>query len=107
MPKNNNPEGKGGFKDNPQNRNPGGWKGEDSISYCYNLLLRLSIEDFKKYTPETMAQEIAYQAIKEASSDLPYLKEVTDRTEGKARQAIDHTSGGDKITQPPISWEKN
>ena len=29
---NRNPEGKGGFGDNPQNRNPGGWKKEESIS---------------------------------------------------------------------------
>ena len=103
----NNPTGMGGFGDNPQNKANGRWKKEDSISYNYNHLLSLSLDELKEYKPVTVAQKIAYEAIKEASSELLYLKEVTDRTEGKAPQAVDHTSGGDKITQPPISWEKN
>jgi len=100
----NNPTGKGGFGDNPQNKANGRWKKEDSISYNYNHLLSLSLNELKEYKPVTVAQKIAYEAIKEASSELLYLKEVTDRTEGKAPQAIDHTSGGEKVNIPLIEW---
>lgn len=94
-----NPTGKGGFGDNPQNRNPGGWKSEDSISYNYNKLIRMSVEDIKKWlvdNPEskrTMAQELAYNAVIQARKDLSYLKEITDRTEGKAQQTLVHEGG--------------
>ena len=85
-----NPTGKGGFKERPQDRASGRWKKEDSISYQYNMLLRLSKSAFKKWLedhPEdqrTMAQEIAFNAVSEAMSDFKYLTEVTDRTEGKS-----------------------
>src|SRR5690554_6238553 len=91
-----NPEGKGGFGDNPQNRNPGGWKKEDSISYQYNFLLRLTVEQFKQWEKEhpenkrTVAQGLAYSAVLKARKELNYLKEVTDRTEGRPKQPIEH-----------------
>lgn len=95
-PKNNNPTGKGGFKDNPQNRNANGrWNSEDSISYQYNKLVRMPVNEFKKWLdkyPEqerTVAQELAYNAIVKARKDIKYLIEVTNRTEGTAKQSID------------------
>jgi hypothetical protein len=36
----------------------------------------------------TMAQQIAFEAILRARKDYKYLTEVTDRTEGKARQIL-------------------
>jgi len=97
-----NPTGKGGFKDNPQNKANGRWTKETSISYNYNYLIRLRQSEFEKFKPQTIAQELAYNAILEAKGDLPYLKEVTDRTEGKAIQAIDHTTDGEKINQVTV-----
>ncbi len=100
---NRNPNGKGGFSDNPQNRNPGGWKKEDSYSYQLNLMDRMTVKDFKNWLndhPEdkrTMAQEKAYNAQLKSRKELMWLKEVTDRTEGKASQAIDITSNGETI----------
>lgn len=85
-----------GFDKHPENRSDGGWKKEDSISYQYNMLIRLSIDKFKKWlidNPEdkrTMAQELAYQAVLNARKNIQYLKEVTDRIEGKAKQSIEH-----------------
>jgi len=105
---NRNPTGKGGFQDHPELRSDGGWKKEDSIGYQYNYLMRLTINDFKKWltdNPEderTMAQELAYQAMLQARKDLAYLKEVTDRTEGKPKQSTDFTSGGKPIELPLI-----
>lgn len=98
-----NPTGKGGFADNPQNRSDGGWRKEDSIGYQYRMLQRLTIEELEKWIDEhpksirTVAQDLAYKALIKAQKELPYLKEVTDRSEGKAPQSMDITSGGEPI----------
>jgi len=103
----NNPLGKGGFAENPQNRSRGTWSKDTSISYWYNYLIRLDIEAFRDFQPGTMAQELAYAAVLEAKEELAYLKEVTDRTEGKASQAIDVTSDGNELKQTIIKWGDN
>lgn len=103
-----NPNGKGGFGENPHHRNPGGWDKTGSISYQYNLLMRLKPDELKDYEPTTVAQEIALARIKAArSSDkgLNDTKEVTDRTEGKAPQSMDITSGGERL--PTVIIENN
>lgn len=94
-----NPEGKGGFGDHPENRNPGGWDKTQSISYQYNRLMRLPFEELKNFQPETVAQKIALQRVRTAITNegLQDTKEITDRTEGKAPQSIDVTSGGEQI----------
>lgn len=103
-----NPTGKGGFGDNPQNRNPGGWKKDQSISYQYNFLIRLKVDEFREWLQEhpenerTMAQELAYQAVLKARKELNYLREITDRIEGKPSQSTDITSGGKPIENPLI-----
>jgi len=98
-PQKRNPTGKGGFGDNPENRNPGGWKKEDSISYQYNKLMRLPWAEFLAFKPETAAQKIAFKRITMAitSEGLHDTKEITDRTEGKAPQSIDVTTNGDSV----------
>lgn len=101
----NNPNGRGGFGDNPQNRANGRWSKDTSISYWYNHLIRLDLKEFNDFEPTTMAQNLAYQAVKESLNELNYLKEVTDRTEGKASQQTDITSGGEKIeTVQPVTF---
>ncbi len=94
-----NPTGKGGFQERPQDRNPGHWKSEDSISFQYNKLIRLPFAELASYEPETVAQKIALQRIKAAitGEGLNDTKEITDRTEGKALQVTDVTSGGEKL----------
>jgi len=102
---NRNPTGKGGFKDNPENRNAGYWSSEDSIGFQYKKLIKLTVDEFKTWindNPEkqrTIAQELAYQAVIQARKDLAYLKEVTDRTEGRASQSIDMTTKGEKLNK--------
>jgi hypothetical protein len=92
---NRNPTGKGGFGDNPQNRNSGTWNSEDSISFQYKKLIRMPVNDFKNWLqdyPEkdrTVAQELAYNAVVKARKDLKYLIELTNRTEGTSKQSID------------------
>ena len=94
-----NPTGKGGFQDRPNDRSDGRWNKDDSISYQYNKLLRMTPEAFKEYEPETMAQKIAYKrlSISVTEAGLMDTKEITDRVEGKAPQSIDMTSKGESI----------
>lgn len=108
----NNPTGKGGFSDNPQNRVNGWWNKEGCIPYWQNYFLSLTVEAFNNYFnkhPEhkrIMAAEIAYKSVNEARTSLYYLREVTDRTSGKSTQPIDHTTAGEKITQFKIEVTK-
>ena len=95
-----NPTGKGGFQERPQDRNKGTWDSTQSISFQYNKLMRLSPKELEIYQPETVAQQIAktrLQASVDKKFGLPDSKEITDRTEGKAPQSIDVTTGGDKL----------
>lgn len=97
-----------GFNVHPENRSDGGWKKEDSIGYQYRMLQRLTVEELEEWIKQnpknirTVAQDLAYKALVKAQRELPYLKEVTDRSEGRAPQAIDLTSGGDKIVPVTI-----
>lgn len=96
---NRNPDGKGGFQERPNDRSDGRWNKDESISYQYNKLLRMSPSDFKDYKPTTMAQKIAYKRLGIAITEAGLMdtKEITDRVEGKAPQSIDMTSKGESI----------
>lgn len=92
------------FKYHPERINKSGfWKPEDSISYQYKHLVKMSVKEFNEWEKEhpeeerTVAQQAAYKAIQKAIKKLSYLKEVTDRTEGKAQQNVDVQSGGRPI----------
>ena len=91
-----------GFNVNPQNRSNGRWKAEDSISYNYNKFLAMSEEEFAEYVPQNKAQRIAYNRIKASEDSLNDTKEITDRTEGKAQQMVDVTTGGEAIVTPVV-----
>lgn len=98
---NRNPEGKGGFGDNPQNRNPGGWDKTKSISYQYNKMLRMTDDEWAELSMRInsgdtfQAERIAFNRINDADKDLMATKEITDRTEGKAPQFIGLGDGDD------------
>lgn len=108
-----NPTGKGGFADNPQNRANGRWNKETSISYQYNYLIRLTGDELNQWlkdNPEntrTKAQQIAYKAVLKAESDIFYLKEITDRTEGKPAQFVQNDNYNHEITVKPPDFNTN
>lgn len=91
-----------GFHTNPERRSNGRWKKEDSISYNYNKFLAMTEEEFAEYVPQTKAQRIAYNRIKASEDSLNDTKEITDRTEGKAQQMVDVTTGGEAIVTPVV-----
>lgn len=91
-----------GFNKHPENRNDGHWKPENTISFQYRRFMAMSPEELKKYsaTPDnerTVAMDIAYSRVLASRKSLPDVKEITDRTEGKAAQAIDVTTQGESI----------
>lgn len=89
-----------GFNKHPENISPGGWDKTQSISYQYNRLMRMTTTELEEFKPETVAQEIALTRIRAARNEkfgLHDTKEITDRTEGKAPQSIDLTTGGEKL----------
>lgn len=98
----NNPTGKGGFGDHPENRGTGQWDSTQTVSFQYKKLLAMTMEEllaWAKANAETMtvAQRIAYNTLLRSQKSLMDVKEVTDRTEGKAAQSIDLTTGGEQI----------
>ena len=109
---NRNPEGKGGFADNPQNRSDGGWNKEMVFSYQYKRFMNMSVTELKAFvnTPDdkkTVVEDLAFSAVLRARKSLPDVKEMTDRTEGRAAQSIDLTSKGEQIQGATIVFEKS
>lgn len=93
---------------NPQS--PGGWKKENTISYQYNRFLNMTPEELEAYSKvpkkdRTVAMDIAYQRVLASRKSLADVKEITDRTEGKAPQSVDLTSDGKPIQAPIIVSE--
>lgn len=88
-----NPTGKGGFGDHPENRNPGGWRKEVSFSYQYKRFMAMTIDELAEWMKKpmgekTVVEELAHKAVARAKNSLADVKEITDRTEGKAPQFI-------------------
>lgn len=96
-----NPEGKGGFGDNPENRSSGHWDKEESISYWYNKILRMTDDEYDAFKPANRAQRIALKRVVTAEGGdelaLKTTKEITDRTEGRPKQDIDMNVSGDDV----------
>lgn len=91
-----------GFNKHPENRSNGHWKAENTISYQYKRFLNMTPDQLSEFakTPSserTIAMDIAYQRVLASRKSLMDVKEITDRTEGKASQSMDITSQGESI----------
>lgn len=92
-----------GFNVHPENQSPGGWKKENTISYQYNRFMNMTPDQLMEWakTPNserTVAMDLAYNRVVAARKSLPDIKEITDRTEGKALQVIDQNISGELKT---------
>ena len=75
-------------------------KGTVFISEAYKRLLALSVDEFLAYKPTSIAEQIAIEQIQRARGKrpevdpLPAVKEICDRTEGRATQRIADADNG-------------
>jgi hypothetical protein len=73
-----------------QSGNPGGRpRGIPRLSNCYERLLQMSVEELQQFRPANAAEAMALRQVVAAIygvDGLPAVKEITDRTEGKAIQ---------------------
>ena len=98
-----NPDGKGGFGDNPQNINAGGRpKNAESFAYWYRQFKEMTVAQLESWQDDnprdtrTVASDLAFTGIINAKKDLKEFQEIADRSEGKAVQTMKHE--GDLIT---------
>lgn len=108
-----NPTGKGGFQERPQDRNSGTWNSKMVFSHQYRRFMHMTIteiEEWSKNTPKserTVVEDLAYNRVIAAKQSLPDVKEITDRTEGKAPQSIDVTSNGETVKGALVEFIDN
>lgn len=104
-----NPTGKGGFQDHPELRHTGVWDSKMTFSFQYRRFMNMPLDQLHEWglkptMDRTVVEELAWYRVKAAKDSLADVKEITDRTEGKAPQSIDITTDGDSI-KPDTSPE--
>lgn len=93
-----NPTGKGGFADNPQNRNPGGWKKEDTPRYKLEQMMKLSADELRKVAEDKDAPLFEQKlAIAIKNGQWREIKEMIQEVYGKPKESVDLTSKGESI----------
>ena len=93
-----NPTGKGGFGDNPQNRNPGGWVKSDTPRFKLEQMMKLGSADLQDVVdnPQSPVFETKLaQAI--LDGQWRETKEMIQEVYGKPKESVDVTSGGEPI----------
>jgi len=84
-----NPNGIGGFKEHPENRNNGGrYQRSDSFTYWFNYFKGISVKDFNDWeynNPESersVVSDLAYMRMKRARGNLRDFQDIANRSEG-------------------------
>lgn len=90
-----NPEGIGGFKDNPHLVNRGGRpKNAQRFGYWLQFFKDMTAKEFREYGKQKsedemyVAEVLAYQRVLNSRTDLGEYKDLADRTEGKPAQQV-------------------
>jgi len=102
-PKNNNPQGKGGFIEHPENINikgtiktPAYW-----INFYGEMTAQEVVDKLKeKKTNKTMFEEIALAYLVGARTNPKERKDFINRVDGTPKQNVDVMSGGEKLQGP-------
>lgn len=93
-----NPTGKGGFGDNPQNRNPGGWKKEDTPRYKLEQMMKLGEEELRKIAESKDAPLFERKlAICIRKGEWREIKEMIHEVYGRPKESVDVTTQGESI----------
>jgi hypothetical protein len=111
--KNNNPSGKGGFGENPQNRHHGAWRKEETARGILEAMMKLSDEELIEIKNDkegarfkrTVA-EILLDGEQDTKERWKQIKELVAEVYGTPKQALDVTTNGDSLTGLKISFEE-
>jgi len=96
---NRNPTGKGGFGDNPEHRNNGSWKKEDTPRYKLEQMMKLDEETLRRVAEDTSAPLFERKlAIAVKKGDWREIKEMIEQVYGKAKETIDTNITGELKT---------
>lgn len=107
----NNPTGKGGFRDHPENACNGRWKKEDSYTYNVNKFGRMTDIELQEIILKSKAgeltqfQQAALKTVLDMKKDEGWKKlvDTVDRVDGKALQPVEQTVNG--YVPPTINIE--
>lgn len=88
-----NPSGKGGFADNPQNRNPGGWKKEDTPRFKLEQMMKLSESELVEIIND-VAKPLFEHKLATALRDGNWqtIKEMMQEVYGKPKESVEHSN---------------
>jgi len=93
-----NPTGKGGFGDNPENRNPGGWSKRDNLRYKIEQASYLDNDELQQIVDDpkeaTLLRKFAAATLE---ADWKMIKEITEMLYGKPKESVDVTTQGESI----------
>lgn len=93
-----NPTGKGGFGDNPQNRNPGGWVKSDTPRFKLEQMMKLAEPDLRKIAEDKDAPLFERKlATAINKGQWREIKEMIQEVYGKPKESVDVTSNGETI----------
>lgn len=107
----NNPTGKGGFGDHPENACRGRWRKEDSYTYNVNKYGRMTDIELQEVILQakggelTQFQRAALQTVLDMQKREGWKKlvDTVDRVDGKALQPVEQTVNG--YVPPTITIE--
>lgn len=95
---NRNPNGKGGFADNPQNRNPGGWKKEDTARYKLEKIMKMSDDEIAEYIGDKHTPVFEKRmATSVSNGQWREIEGMINQVYGKPQESVDVTSKGESI----------
>lgn len=104
-PKLRNPDGKGGFGDNPQNRHNGSWKKTETFRYWFDVFKEMTVAELKTWqndNPEdkrSVASNLAFTRVIKAQGDLKEFQEVANRSEGMPKQTVEAINLNEKYEE--------
>ena len=87
-----------GFNKHPENRNPGGWRKQDTPRYKLEQMMKLSEPDLRKVAEDKDAPLFERKlATAIAKGQWREIKEMIQEVYGKPKESVDVTSGGEPI----------
>lgn len=98
---NRNPEGKGGFGDNPQNRGRGFWKREDTPRFKLEKMMKMSHKELQEFALDE-AQPLFDRKLAKfiADGDWKTIREMVAEVYGTPKQTIEQT-----VIEKPLPLE--